>query len=54
MSLKTKTNGLPPVRLSEKLKEETIKVAALEQENLSEYVRKAVEIRNSKVLENGL
>ena len=50
MSPKTKTTEFPTVRVSEKLKGETIKAAEIEQENLSEYIRKAVEQRNKKVL----
>jgi hypothetical protein len=53
MSPKTKTAEFPAVRVSEKLKNETIKATELEQENLSEYIRKAVEIRNTKVLKEG-
>jgi hypothetical protein len=37
------------VRMSEKLKKETEFCAKIEQENLSEYVRKAVEMRNKEV-----
>ena len=40
----------PDVRVSEKLKSETEKAAEIEQENLSEYIRKAVEERNKRVL----
>jgi predicted HicB family RNase H-like nuclease len=50
MSPKTKTTEFPAVRVSEKLKGETAKAAELEQENLSEYIRKAVEERNKRVL----
>lgn len=50
MSPITKTVKFPDVRVSQKLKDETIKAAESEQENISEYIRKAVEIRNSKVL----
>jgi uncharacterized protein (DUF1778 family) len=48
--VKVKTNKFPDVRVSSKLKQETEKAAELEQENLSEYIRKAVEERNKKVL----
>ena len=34
------------LRMSEKMKSETSKCAEIEQENLSEYVRKSVEMRN--------
>jgi len=37
------------LRMSEKLKKETKFCAKIEQENLSEYVRKAVEARNKEV-----
>jgi hypothetical protein len=50
MSPITKTVKLPDVRVSEKLKAETVKAAEIEQENISEYIRKAVEMRNKKVL----
>jgi len=50
MSPITKTVKFPDVRVSEKLKAETEKAAEIEQENLSEYIRKAVELRNKKVL----
>ena len=50
MSPRTKTTELPMVRVSEKLKNETRESADIEQENLSEYIRKAVEQRNKKVL----
>lgn len=39
----------PDVRVSEKLKSETEKAAEVAQENLSEYIRKAVEQRNDRV-----
>jgi hypothetical protein len=50
MSPITKGEKLPDVRVSQKLKAETIKAAEIEQENLSEYVRKSVEQRNKRVL----
>jgi uncharacterized protein (DUF1778 family) len=50
MSPKVKTTEFPAVRVSPKLKAETEKAAEMEQENLSEYIRKAVETRNKKVL----
>jgi len=50
MSPKVKTVGFPAVRVSPKLKAETEKAAEIEQENLSEYIRKAVEQRNAKVV----
>lgn len=49
--VKVKTDKFPDVRVSPKLKQETEKAAGQEQENLSEYIRKAVEYRNNKVLE---
>jgi uncharacterized protein (DUF1778 family) len=45
-----KGNNFPSIRISDKLREETEKAAELEQENISEYIRKAVETRNKKVL----
>jgi hypothetical protein len=45
-----KITTLPAVRVSEKLKKETEMAAEIEQENVSEYIRKAVEQRNYKVL----
>ena len=50
MTPKVKTTKLPDVRVSQKLKDETIRAAEIEQENLSEYVRRAVEMRNKKIL----
>jgi hypothetical protein len=50
MSPKVKTTEFPAVRVSQKLKLDTIECADAEQENLSEYIRKSVEIRNKKVL----
>lgn len=50
MSPAVKTVKLPDVRVSPKLKAETEKAAEIEQENLSEYIRKAVETRNKKVM----
>jgi hypothetical protein len=44
-----KITALPAVRVSEKLKAETERAAEIEQENVSEYIRKAVEQRNEKV-----
>lgn len=41
------------LRLSEKLKKETAQCAEIEQENLSEYVRKAVEMRNKEIQKKG-
>jgi hypothetical protein len=48
---KIKENQFPSIRVSDKLRAETEKAADKEQENLSEYIRKAVEYRNNKVLE---
>jgi hypothetical protein len=47
--MRTKTCQLPPAKVSPKMYDETQKCAAIEEENLSEYVRKAVEIRNKEV-----
>jgi hypothetical protein len=41
-----KTNHLPSIRVSDNLRKETEKSASKAQENLSEYIRKAVEQRN--------
>jgi uncharacterized protein (DUF1778 family) len=49
--VKVKDTKFPDVRVSQKLKDETEKAAALEGENLSEYIREAVKIRNNKVKE---
>lgn len=49
----TKNDNFPSIRISSKLKDETIKAARVEQENISEYVRKAVEKRNKIVLKRG-
>lgn len=48
--VKVKINNFPSIRVSEKLRLETEKACEVEQENLSEYIRKAVEERNKKVL----
>jgi hypothetical protein len=50
---KVKTDKFPDVRVSPKLKQETEKAVEREQENMSEYIRKAVEYRNNKVLKGG-
>jgi hypothetical protein len=47
--MKTKTCQLPPAKVSPKLKAETEQCASFAQENLSEYVRKAVEKRNAEI-----
>ena len=49
MSPVVKTEKFPDVRVSPKLKAETERAAEIEQENLSEYIRKAVEQRNERV-----
>jgi hypothetical protein len=48
--VKVKTCQLPPAKVSQKFMSETIKAAEIEQENLSEYIRRAVELRNEDVL----
>jgi uncharacterized protein (DUF1778 family) len=48
--VRVKTEKFPDVRVSPKLKEKTEKAAEIEQENVSEYIRKSVEDRNKKVL----
>ena len=53
MSPIIKTVKFPDVRVSPKLKAETEKAAEFEQENLSEYIRKAVEERNKRVAKEG-
>ena len=50
---KLKINNFPSIRITEKLKTETDKACEIEQENVSEYVRRAVEDRNKKVLKGG-
>ena len=50
MSHIIKTVKFPDVRVSQKLKDETTKAAGIEQENISEYIRKAVEQRNKRIL----
>jgi uncharacterized protein (DUF1778 family) len=49
--VKVKEGNFPSIRVSPKFREETERAAEIEQENLSEYIRKAVEERNNKVLE---
>jgi hypothetical protein len=48
---KIKESNLPSIRVSDKLREETEKASDKADEKLSEYIRKAVEYRNNKVLE---
>lgn len=48
---KVKEDNFPSIRVSPKLRQETERAAEKEQENISEYIRKAVEERNNKVLE---
>lgn len=47
---KVKDDNLPSIRVSPKLRGETEQAAEKEQENISEYIRKAVERRNKEVL----
>jgi hypothetical protein len=49
--VRVKTDKFPDVRVSQKLKDETIECADKVSENLSEYIREAVKIRNNKVKE---
>lgn len=51
--VKVKDTKFPDVRVSQKLKDETIKCAKVEAENLSEYIRGAVKEKNNKVLKEG-
>jgi hypothetical protein len=48
---KIKENQFPSIRVSDKLREETERASDIADEKLSEYIRKAVEYRNNKVLE---
>jgi hypothetical protein len=50
--VKVKIDNFPSIRVSEKLRQETEKACEVQQENLSEYIRKAVEKRNNKVLKD--
>jgi LytS/YehU family sensor histidine kinase len=50
MSPIIKVNNFPSIRISDKLRTETEKACELEQENISEYIRKAVEQRNKRIL----
>ena len=50
--VKVKNGNFPSVRISDKLREETEKACGVEQENISEFIRKAVEERNKRVLKN--
>jgi hypothetical protein len=47
---KIKENQFPSIRVTDRLREETDKAAETVDEKLSEYIRKAVEYRNSKIL----
>jgi hypothetical protein len=49
MSPKIKVDNLPSIRVSPKLRIDTEWAASVEQENISEYIRKAVEERNKRV-----
>lgn len=49
-----KEENFPSIRVSRKLKDETIQAAEHEQENLSEYIRKAVERRNEQIIADSL
>jgi hypothetical protein len=51
--VKVKIDNFPSIRVSEKLRLETEKACEVEQENISEYIRKSVEDRNKKVLGRG-
>ena len=51
LMVRVKTDKFPDVRVSPKLKQETEECAEIADENLSEYIREAVKIRNNKVLE---
>jgi hypothetical protein len=48
---KIKEKQFPSIRVTDKLREETEKASDIADEKLSEYIRKAVEYRNNKVLE---
>ena len=48
---KIKENQFPSIRVTDKLREDTEKASDITEEKLSEYIRKAVEYRNNKVLE---
>jgi hypothetical protein len=48
--VKVKIDNFPSIRVSEKLRLETEKACEVEEENISEYIRKSVEDRNKKVL----
>lgn len=50
--VKIKNGNFPSVRISDKLRKETEKACGVEQENISEYIRKAVEERNKRVIKN--
>ena len=45
---KAKNKLFPSIRVSEELYEATVKLAEKENEYLSDYIRKAVEMRNSQ------
>lgn len=49
--VRVKTDKFPDVRVSATLKKETEECADIADENLSEYIREAVKIRNNKVKE---
>jgi hypothetical protein len=47
---KIKENQFTSIRVSDKLREDTEKASDIADEKLSEYIRRAVEYRNNKVL----
>ena len=46
-----KENQFPSIRVTDRLREDTERASDIADEKLSEYIRKAVEYRNNKVLE---
>lgn len=51
--VKLKINSFPSIRVTQQLKEETIKASEIEDINISEYIREAVKEKNKKVLKEG-
>lgn len=47
-----KKANFPTIRVSPKFRIVTEKMAELEQENISEYIRKAIEMRNERVYQS--
>jgi hypothetical protein len=50
---KIKESNFPSIRVKDKLRKDTERASDIVDEKLSEYIRKAVQERNNKVLKEG-